>query len=327
MRRLLTRISPALQLTRITTAFASVANVWFIILWTHACDHEPKPDGFASTSLWLLLVGGAVNALGLFGYATALNDVLDYRRDQTLHPERPIPSGRVSLDGAITVVVVTLATAVLGATILGTLAVLLTLVVAGAALFYNATGKYIPALGLVVLGLIHAGQMTTPNLGLRFVLPVWMVMTHALVVAWAAHVYGRKSPNISTRAIAFALSGWLFWSCVMFFFGFWRNRGQGGVYPDWVRPEAALGPVVLVVLYALLVWRRVAMLGRGPRAAEKINRYGALWLSFYACAWMFGQRYEQGGVILAILALAGFLGMTVLREAYSLAEHPLTYRV
>ena len=48
-----------------------------------------------------MLVGGAVNALGLFGCATALNDVLDYRRDRALHPERPIPSGLLTMDAAV----------------------------------------------------------------------------------------------------------------------------------------------------------------------------------------------------------------------------------
>ncbi|MBY0262210.1 MAG: UbiA family prenyltransferase, partial [Phycisphaerales bacterium] len=191
MRRLFLRLVAALQLTRITTAFAAVANVWFVIFWTAHVKAEGSTPAFAALPLWLMLAGGAVNALGLFGFATALNDVLDYRRDQALHPERPIPSGRVSLDGAVSLVVCTLGAAVLGATLLGMTSVLLTLLIAGAILFFNAAGKYIPAIGLIVLGLIYAGQMVVPNLNLKFVLPVWVVMTHALAVAGATHVLGR----------------------------------------------------------------------------------------------------------------------------------------
>ena len=326
MRRLLLRLSPALHLTRITTAFAAVANVWFVILWTSASEPEPKPASFQQFPLWVLLLGGAVNAVGLFTYTTALNDVLDFRRDQTLHPNRPIPSGRMSLDRAVTVVVLTLATAVLGAIILGPVAVLLTLIVAGAALFFNAAGKYVPAIGLVVLGLMYAGQMVTPNLHLLFVLPVWLVMTHALAVAGIAHVFGRKAPGISARAFAFAFSGWAFWSSVMFVVGWWRNFGQGGLWPRFVNPWAWAPPVILAALFAVLVWRRVAVLGRGPRVAEKIHRYGALWLSFYACSWMFSQHYQNQAIILGVLTLVGFLGMTVLREVYALIEHPIAYR-
>lgn len=326
VRQLLIRIFPALQLARVSTAFAAVANVWFVILWTNACDAEPKPPTFREFPLWVLLLGGAASALGLFGFATALNDVLDRRRDQALHPTRPIPSGRVSLDSAVSLVVITLGLAVLGATVLGTPGVLLTLLVAGAILFFNAAGKFVPAVGLIVLGLIYAGQAVIPNLHLRFILPVWLIMTHALLVGAAVHVLGRRTPGLSPRAVLFAIVGWGFWSIVMFAFAWYRNRGAGGIYPDFVAPTAILWPLGLSALFVLLVWRRLAVLGRGPRVAEKIARYGALWLALYAAGWMFGQGYLTPGLILALLAACGLIGMTLLRELFALIEQPLGYR-
>lgn len=326
MRRLLARLTPALHLTRLATAFSAVANVWFVVLWTSASQQEPGTPNFRELPLWLLLAGAAVNALGLFAFTTALNDVLDRRRDQIINPERPIPSGRLSLETGVSLVALTLATAVLGATALGTMAVLLTLLVAGAALVFNAAAKFVPGIGLLLLGLIYAGQMVTPNLHLRFVFPVWLVMTHALLVAAAAHVYGRKAPSISLRAGVFSVGGWVFWSAVMLGVGWYRNRGEGGLTPDWVRTEAYIAPLVLALVFALLVWRRVRVLGKGARVGEKITRYGALWLSFYSTAWMFGQGHTSEGTVLAILAGAGLLGMTVLREALALVEHSLEYR-
>ncbi|MBX3403405.1 MAG: hypothetical protein KF699_08350 [Phycisphaeraceae bacterium] len=326
MRRLLLRMSPALHLTRLTTAFAAVANVWFVVLWTHACGHESGTAEFQSAPLWLLLLGSACNALGLFGFATALNDVVDLRRDLAVHPERPLPSGRLSRDAAVALIVVTFGLAVLGATPLGMRAVLLTLLVGGAILLFNVAGKFVPAIGLVMLGLIYAGQMVVPNLALRFVWPVWLVMTHALLVGLAVHTLGRKPPALSARAIAFAVSGWAFWSAVIMFFGDLRNSGQGGLWPEWVQPTAAIGPAALAALFVVLAWRRVRLLGRGARAADKIGRYGALWLALYACTWLFGQGYWMEGWILTALAAAGFLGMTVVREAYALLEQPMGYR-
>ncbi len=327
MRRLILHLLPALQLTRVTTAFAAVANVWFVILWTrsHPAD-EPGTSAIRELSPWFTLPAAAANALGLFMLATTLNDLLDWRRDQALHPERPIPSGRVSLDSAIALVVGTFGLAVLGATPLGITSVLLTLLVAGATLFFNAAGKFVPGVGLVVLGLIYAGQMVVPNLNLRFVFPVWLVMTHALLVAAAVHVLARKAPGISARAMAFAITGWIFWTGVMFAFGWWRNRGHGGVWPEWVSWTSALAPLALALIFALLVWRRVHLLGRGPRVAEKIARYGALWLPLYAAAWLFGERYFTGGIVLVALAIVGLLGMTVIREIIALIEQPLGYR-
>jgi hypothetical protein len=326
MRRTIQRLAPILHLTRVTTAFAAVANVWFVILWSNRCPNEVPPDAFRESPLWALLLGGAANALGLFAYAAALNDVLDFRRDRTIHPERPLPSGRLSVNAAVILVVCTFMTAVLGAAALGVAAVILTLFVAGAILFFNAAGRFVPAVGLVVLGLIYAGQMVVPNLHLRFVWPVWLVMTHSLVVAGVSHILGRKVPVISRRAIAVATAGWAFWSGVMLVAGWRRNHGQGGLWPEWVHPSVALGPAALAAGYAVIAYRKVVLLGRSPRTAEKVTRYGTLWLSLYSCAWLLGQGYFAEGAILGALAAAGFLGMTVLREVYGLVEHPLGYR-
>jgi 4-hydroxybenzoate polyprenyltransferase len=332
MRKLLLRMSPALHLTRVTTAFAAAANVWFVILWTRASGaQEPGFAGVHSAPLWALLIGGAVNAVGLYAYAMALNDVLDHRRDLRLHPERPIPSGQMPMERAVNLVVLTLGTAVLGATVLGIPAVLLTLVLAGAVLVFNAAGKYVPAVGLVLLGLLYAGQMAVPNLNLRFVWPVWLVMTHTLAVAGLRHGLSGRTPPISGRAIGFAAGGWAFWSAVMLAFGWARNHRNGspwwgGLWPEWVSWRAAAGPLVLAVVFAAWAWWKARRLGPGPRAAEKIARYGALWLALYACAWLAGQGYDDEAVILGALTLAGFLGMTVLREAYALVEQPFGYR-
>lgn len=335
MQRFISRLLPALHLTRIATGFSAVANVWFVVFWTHASAREPGTTNFHELPLWLILAGAATNALGLFGFTTTLNDVLDRRRDQILHPERPIPSGRLSLEAAVSLVVLTLATAVLGATVLGTLAVLVTLLVAGAALFFNAAGKYVPAVGLVVLGLLYAGQMVTPNLHLKFIMPVWVVMTHALLVAGAAHVYGQKAPGFSRRGRAFAVIGWVFWSLVMLTVAWYRNREEfqpglvGWVLPlapPWVSPWVFVAPVVLSAMLALVIWWRLKVLGRGKALAEEIKRLGALWLALHCSAMLLAQGYTREGAVLGAVAIFGLLGMTVVREAILLVEQPVGYR-
>jgi hypothetical protein len=114
-------------------------------------------------------------------------------------------------------------------------------------------------------------------------------------------------------------------------FGWWRNHEAGaawwqGLWPGWVRWQAAVAPAALAVVFGLWAWRKAVRLGPGPRAAEKIARYGALWLALYACAWLVGQAYNDEALILGVLAMAGFLGMTVLREAFALIEQPMGYR-
>lgn len=329
MPRVMERIAPVLRLTRISAAFGAVANTWLVILWTRANEHEGGHQRLSEDPLWLLLSGGGVAALGLYAFGTVLNDVLDLRRDRALRPDRPLPTGRIGLDSAVVLVTAMLIGAVLGSTVFGTRGVLLTLLVAAAILTFNAMGKFIPAIGLVLLGLIYAGHMGVPNIRLRFMWPVWLVMTHCLVIAGLAHVLARKVPRLSRRALAAAALGWLFWSAVILAVG-WHNSGGGSIravlWPDWVNPTAVIGPVFLSLLLALVLWRKTAVLGGGTRAAEKTWRYGAIWLGLYGCAWLFGQGAVEEGLILTALTVGAVVGLTVLREVYGLVEHPLGYR-
>lgn len=327
MRRTLLRLAPILHLTRVTTAFAAIANAWFVILWTRAAyPFEHGPDALLSQPEWLVLTAGALNALGLFAYGAALNDLLDFRRDRTLHPDRPIPTGAITMEWAVGVVGATFMTAIVGASILGMEAVLLTVLVASAILLFHAAGKFIPAFGLVLLGLIYAGHMVVPNLHIVFVWPVWLVMTHSLVVGGLTHVIARKVPAVSRRAALAAVAGWAFWTFVMFSAGWWRERHHGGLWPEWVEPTAAIGPGLLILLFALTAWQKVRVHGMTARAADKVARYGSLWQALYAVAWLLGQGFQRETLIVGVLTGVGFLGMTLLRELYGLVEQPVGYR-
>jgi hypothetical protein len=336
VRRLLLRISPVLHLARVTTAFAVVANTWFVILWTRAnAEHEAAPANLMTRPLWELLVAATLVALGLFAFGAALNDILDVRRDRALRPDRPLPAGRISLEGAVALVVGTMLGAILGATVFGTQAVVLCVVVLGAIFIFNVAGRFIPALGLVILGLIYSGHMLIPNIQLRFLWPVWLVMTHALAVGAATHIMANKVPRLSRRAIFAAGSGWLFWSGVILWMQWSRDDAPApsgvipplaSLWPDWVHPAAAIGPAILAVLFIVGAWDKVRRLGAGPRAAEKLSRYGALWLALYACAWLLGDQHLSAALVLGVLALTAWLGMTALREIYGLLEQPVGYR-
>lgn len=320
MRRVFAGIAPILRLSRVTTAFAAVGNVWFVILWTRGVEEEPGtlPDA----PLWALLLAGAVVASCLFVFGAALNDTLDVRRDRVLHPLRPLPAGKLNLDAAVGLVVLALMGAVLGATALGGSAVLMTLLTAAAIMFFNAAGKFIPSVGLVALSLIYASHMLIPNMRLVFVWPVWNVMTHALLVGALTHWVGGRRPSLSTVSVASAAAGWAFWSLALLWVG-WR---RGGLWPDFVAGWAAVGPALLAAGFAALAWRKTRSSKSGQRAAERLARYGALWLTLYLTAWLLGQGIYDGALILGSLAAAGFLGMTVLRELYALLEQPLAYR-
>lgn len=331
MRRVLARISPVLRVTRVTAAFAAVSNTWFVVLWTRQAAGE-HPGPLRDASLWVLLLGATGSAVGLFAFGACLNDVLDVRRDRQFKPDRPLASGTLAMEAAAWIVAMTLIVAVLGATPFGVSGVVLTLMVATAILAFNGAGKFVPGIGIVLLGLIYAGQMLVPHPDMVFLIPVWLVMTHTLIVAGLAHAAARKVPRITPRALLAAVAGWAFWSLVLLGLGWWRSAtphgtGARSVWPAWLDIGAALWPAGLWVLFLVLMLRKMRTIGNGPRASDKVWRYGSLWLPLYGCGWMIGAGHHGAAIILGALALAGVLGMTVLRELYGLLEQPVGFRV
>jgi hypothetical protein len=342
----LARIAPVLRLTRVSSAFAAIANAWLVILWTRASEPEigmVRAAGRAVGPLWIDLVAGAAAAAGLYAFGACVNDVMDTTRDRALRRDRPIAEGLVSPSAAVLVAATSLIVATLGAVWFGQAAMLLTCLLAIAILAFNTLGKFIPGIGLVLLALIYAGHMIVPNVHLRFLWPVWLVMTHALLVSGIAHAASRRPPPLTPRAVFAAVLGWVFWSSVIAGLAASRSGDAattdpadgiagragfslGALWPDWVGPGGAITVSVLAVVFVVVIVRRVRSLGWGPRAAEKINRYGSLWLPIYACGWLFGAGHGTEGLIMLGLAVTGFLGMSALREVYAAVEHPIGYR-
>lgn len=325
MLRLLAMAAPVLHLTRVTTAFAAVSNIWFVILWSRAkADQgEKPPHALLDLPEWALLFGGAVVGVGLYAYAVALNDILDVRRDRALNPDRPLASGRLSVETAVALVASMLIVAIVGAAALGVPAVLMAALTAGAALLFNVGARFVPAVGLVALGLIYAAHMLIPNPDLVFLWPVWVVMTHALLVGAVTHRLGGRRPLLSRRAIALAVTGWLFWSAVLL----WMGRSRSGAWwPDWVDPGAALWVGILAVAFVAFALWKLKTSANARRASERLSRYGSLWLALYNTAWLAGAGEQREALILGAVALAGLVGMTTLRELYGVIEQPLGYR-
>ena len=326
MQRTLERLSPILRLARVTSAFAVVGNSWFTVLWARASAQEPSHADLSARPLALLLSAAAVNALGLFVFGASVNDILDLRRDRLLRPDRPLAAGEARLGTAVTLVAATLLLAVLGAAAFGTSGVVLTVILAGAILAFNGAARFVPGFGIVAFGLIYAGQMLVPDPRAQFLWPAWTVMTVMSGIHAAAHVLGRKTPPISRRAWVVTAIGWAAWSAAAFWLCTTREAPAPGAWPPWVSGYAWAGPAGVLAVLVLVCWRKARVLGPGPRLADKYLRYATLALSFCAVGWMGGAGHWREALILGVLALAGYLGMTVLRELYSLLENPIGFR-
>jgi 4-hydroxybenzoate polyprenyltransferase len=318
--RVILRLFTAIQLTRLTMAFGAVSDVWFVTLYSRSrSEFNDLPVN--AMHLAVALAAGAVVAVGLFAYGAALNDILDVRHDSAFSPDRPIPAGRIRVGQAIVVTVGALMVAVLAANGLGRWALWITLVTGAAILFYNAAGRFIPSVGVVTIGLIHAAHMLIPNPRLDLVLPVWLVMTHALAIAVAVHVLEDKRPRISTRAAAAVVVGWALWSALLLGWGLLR---AGTLWPQ-MSPLNLLAPLTAVAGFVVVArWKTTGVAGRV--AAEKLKRYGAMWQSLYGAAWLLSLQLYAEAMWIGILALAGFAAMTLFKEITGLTGRPVAYR-
>ena len=321
MHRLVLKLVTAIQLTRLTMAFGAVSDVWFVIFYTKARPEYADVPVYAM-HLMPALLAGVVVAVGLFAYGAALNDVLDARHDSTFSPDRPIPAGRIRLGQAAVVTVGALMVAVVGGNALGTWALWMTLLTGAAILFYNATGRFIPSVGVVTIGLIHAAHMLIPNHQITLTLPVWLVMTHAMVIAIAVHRLEDKRPRLSRRALVAIAFGWVTWSTLLLGAGVLRS---GRIWPEHLSLLNLFFPMCAVIGFLAVAWWKAGGVP-GRIAAEKLKRYGAMWQSLYGAAWLLALKLETEALWIGLFAIAGFTAMTVIKEVTGLTDRPIEYR-
>jgi 4-hydroxybenzoate polyprenyltransferase len=324
VRRTLLRLVTAIQLTRLTMAFGAVADVWFVILLTKYHDTRAIYAYLPVHDMRLIaaLAAGATVAIGLFAHGASLNDVLDARHDSAFSPDRPIPAGRIRLGQAIVVAVGSLIVAMLGSMFMGKEAGIVAVIAAALILFYNATGKYIPAIGLTTVGVIHAGHMLIPNYQLEFTLPVWLVMTHSIAIAALVHWLENKRPVLRMRSIAVTVIGWAALSALLLWAG---GRHGEGLWPDTSSAFAAIYPVMAVIGFVFVAWWKATGV-HGKAAAEKLKRYGAMWQALYGSAWLLALNLPVQAMWIGLFALAGSAAMTMIKEVTGLSDRPVSFR-
>ena len=322
-RSLTTRLFGTVQLTRLAMAVGAVGDVWFTVLFTRESGIYPYLS-VTKMPLWVALGLSAIIATGLFTFGASLNDLLDARHDSTFSPDKPIPSGRIRPGTAGILITSALLAALIAALPFGTWALAFALMVALGILFYNVAGKHVPAIGVVAIGLVSAMHMLIPNYELTFTFPVWLTMTHAMVISLSVHLIGRKRPALSRRSFTIIGVAYLTWSVIILMTG-WYQGHEIGWWPltSW---SGIMWPILAV---ASFIWISRIKIARGePRqATEKLTRYGAMWQSLYAASWLLAAGMYGAAMLLLGLAFTGFLAMTTMKELGGLAAHPPRYKV
>jgi 4-hydroxybenzoate polyprenyltransferase len=333
MRPLAARILDAFQLTRLSLAFGAVSELWLVTLITRS-DPRYKDLDVYNMPLWAALVATAIVAVGLFAFAASLNDLLDVRHDRQFSPERPLAAGRIRASSAAVLSFGSFMLAVVAASTLGEPALIVTVVVGAAILFYDAVAKHIPSAGIVTVGLVHAAHMLIPNYSFTFTLPIWVSMSHAVAIAASVHRFEKKRPYFGPKQILAVTAGWLFWSAILIGMGV-RSGDTDSFWPQVIGPDGTLvrsgphgliWPVLALAGFLLVARMKVAGLGGGTAAAEKLRRYGAMWQAVYAAAWLMCVGLHTAALAMALVAVGGLVVMTIIKEVNGLSGRPIGWR-
>lgn len=322
---LLRRLLAALELARLPVAFGVVAVVWTMILLAEAGVGASGAGSIPGSGLELplRLAAGALVAVGFLAFGAILNDFLDAKHDRAFAPDRPIPSGAVRPRRAIQLAVAALVAGFGGAAAFGGVALGLATAMAVLILVYDAFAKHVPALGIVLSGVLTALSMLVPAFGATITAPVWLAMSQTMGLGLAAYVLAGKRPRLSARAIAAGFAGWCFWSTAIVALGAARS-GVEGVVGGMSAGDLAIPALATLVGAAATAWKLRGT--RGAAAGGRVLRYGSLWKSLVAASWLLAAGLTTEAAWIGGLAIAIFAATAIVREAGPQFLAPATWR-
>jgi len=216
---------------------------------------EPFDPGFPETSLlikglWLVLASVALYAGGVI-----FNDVFDAELDRVERPERPIPSGLVTITSAAVFGGFLLLTGVILAFLAHPFSGFIALLLAFAILLYDGYFKKFSFLGPLNMGICRGLNLILGMSVLGSVLHWWyavipLLYIFAITLISRGEVHGRNKNHIIWAAILYALV--IF--CVL--------------YIVILHPGHALAAFLLLVLFAFLIYTPLAKAYRENNAGN-----------------------------------------------------------
>lgn len=322
MRRIARKLLAAVEIARLSVAFGAVANVWLMILLARADDRLAELP-VAARPLWQVLGAGAMVAVGFLAFGAALNDFLDAKHDRAFAPDRPLPAGNLPPRRAVQIAVIALFVGLLGALSFGTAAVLVGMGLAATALVYDAFAKHVPAVGILIAGVATALSMLVPCIEATSLVPLWLAMSQTMGIGLLAYILGEKRPVLSRRSIVAGSFAWVAASAALFALEAARN-GDALLARSGTPAMLAI-PAATVVLGALAgAWKLRG--ARGPRANDRILRYGSLWKSLVAAAWLVAAGLAVEGAWIAGIAVGIFTVVALVRETAPQIAEPVSWR-
>ncbi len=301
------KLHSLLRLTRPEMMPALVSGLWMMVFLAYGVEPAERRNPALDEMGWgLALLGSAVIACGLGVFMAALNDALDARHDRAFEPDRPIPAGRVTQRAALGLAMVGLLAALGVSVAFGQLSMLLALTAAGAIVFYNVAGRFVPAVGVVTLGLVIGVTLVIPNPRLAFAWPILLTMTHVIAAATLRYWLAGKRPRLTPINGWGICVGWVFWILVVIVLI--RVRGQDIAHEGlgWVW----LGPTIAAIGLICFIWLLLGPSALHPKArrgtAVRFTSLAIGGLILIHAAWLASAGlWWQGLVVFALLFVTG----------------------
>ena len=298
-----------LRLTRPEMMPALVSGLWMMVFLAFGVEPaNRRSPALDEMGLWLALLGSAVIAWGLGIFMVALNDALDARHDRAFEPERPIPAGRVTQRAALGLAMIGLLVALGVAVAFGKLSMLLAVGAAGAIVFYNVAGRFVPAVGVVTLGLVIGVTLVIPNPALAFAWPILLTMTHVIAAATIRYWLAGKRPRLTPINGWGICVGWAFWILVVIVLI--RVRGNSithdGLSWVWIGPTAA---AIGLTFFTWLMLGPSALHPKARRAtATRFTHLASAWLILFHASWLLSAGlWWQGLIVLALVLITAWI--------------------
>lgn len=140
-------LKPYLQLTRPANLVTAISDIFAGLAIAQFT--------FSDFSPWLLVL----STLGLYGGGVVMNDVFDAKLDSIERPERPIPSGKVSLKSAAFMGISLLFLGILAAAMFSSISGIIAIVIALLTVIYNRFAKHHVFLGPLTMGMCRGGNL------------------------------------------------------------------------------------------------------------------------------------------------------------------------
>ena len=229
----------------------------------------------SATINWPALIALVVSTVGLYGGGVVFNDVFDAGLDARERPERPLPSGRASMRGAVGLGSALFLVGIAAAWRVGLAAVLLAAAIVLMCLIYDRWAKHNPVTGPLAMGLCR-GLNLLLGISYSFIAleQVWflaavpVIYIAAVTTISRGEVHGGQRMPLLFSAVLYAIVV----GCIAAF-GLYHHSGIVGV--------GMLLPFVCFVFPPLVN----AMRTLEPGDIRKSVKHGVIGLIFLNTAW------------------------------------------